>query len=79
MNINEAVKKRIQEICDTQDSTICDISLKGGMLPSCIYDLTHNRTKHPKINTIQKFCDGAGITLGQFFTSALFDNLDIED
>ncbi len=78
MNINQAVIKRIEEICKEKKSTICDICLKAGMSPSNIYDLMHKRTKHSKVNTIANFCEGAGISLGEFFSNILFDNLDEE-
>lgn len=79
MNINEAVVKRILEICKEKQKTICDISLRAGMSPSNIYALRRQRTQNLKINTIQRFCEGAQISLSYFFTSDLFDNLDLED
>jgi len=79
MNINEAVIKRILEICELRKMSLCDISLKGGMSPSNIYDLLHNRVKHPKINTIQRFCEGAGMTLSEFFAGPLFKDLEPYD
>ncbi len=79
MNINEAIIKRINEICEEKKSSVCDLCLKAGMSPSNIYDLLHKRTRHSKINTIAKFCEGAEITLGYFFNVELFNNLDDED
>ena len=79
MNINEAIIKRVLEITELKKMSISDVSLKGGMSPSNIYDLLHNRTKHSKINTIQRFCEGAGITITEFFTSPIFNDLEPED
>lgn len=76
MNMNNAVIKRISEICEEKQKTVCDISLRAGMSPSNIYALKRRRTQNLKINTIQRFCEGAEITLRYFFTSDLFDNLD---
>ena len=39
MNLNDAIVKRINEICKELNSNVCDIALKGGMSPSAIYDL----------------------------------------
>lgn len=78
MNTNQALIQRVDEICKEKDSNVCDISLKGGMSPSALYDLIHGRTKYPKVITIQRFCEGAGITLGEFFTTPYFDNVDAE-
>ena len=73
MNLNEAIIKRIYEICEEQGSNVCDISLKGGMSPSAIYDLIKGRTKCSKVITVKHFCEGAGITLSQFFEKDYFD------
>ncbi len=79
MTIENAVIDRMLKISEEKKMSICDICLKAGMSPSNIYDLLHKRTKHSKINTIQKFCEGAGVTLGYFFSTKEFDNLEQED
>lgn len=73
MNLNDAIVKRIMEICDERNSNICDTSLSGGMSPSAIYDLIKGRTKCSKIITIKRFCEGAGITLSEFFDRSYFN------
>ncbi|MBR3967951.1 MAG: helix-turn-helix transcriptional regulator [Clostridia bacterium] len=73
MNLNDAIIKRIEEICKERNSNICDIALKGGMSPSAIYDLTKGRTKCSKVVTIKRFCEGAGITLSEFFDKEYFN------
>ena len=73
MNLNDAIIKRIGEICEERGSNVCDISLNGGMSPSAIYDLIKGRTKCSKIITIKRFCEGAGITLSEFFDKDYFN------
>ena len=73
MNLNEAIVKRVNEICKEKGSNICDISLKGGMSPSAIYDIVKGRTKCSKIITVKRFCEGAEITLSEFFDRDYFD------
>ena len=67
MKLNDAIVKRIEEICKERSSNVCDIALKGGMSPSAIYDIFKGRTKCSKIITVKRFCEGAGITLSEFF------------
>ena len=74
MNLNDAIIKRIDEICKEQDSNVCDISLRGGMSPSAIYDLIKGRTKCSKVITVTRFCEGAGITLSDFFDRDYFND-----
>ena len=73
MKLNEAILCRIYEICKEQNSNICEICLKGGMSPSSIYDLAKGRTKCSKVITVKCFCEGAGITLSEFFNKDYFN------
>ena len=73
MKLNDAIVKRIEEICEERKSNICDISLSGGMSPSAIYDIIKGRTKCSKIITIKRFCEGAGLSLSEFFDRDYFN------
>ena len=74
MKMNDAIVKRIDEICKERSSNVRDIALSGGMSPSAIYDLLKGRTKCSKVITIKRFCEGAGMTLSQFFDKDYFNN-----
>ena len=74
MKLNEAIVKRIEEICEKRGSNICDIALKGGMSPSAIYDLLKGRTKCSKVITVKRFCEGAEMTLSEFFNRDYFND-----
>ena len=76
MKLNDAIIKRIEEICEERKSNICDIALKGGMSPSAIYDLIKGRTKCSKVVTVKRFCEGAGITLSEFFDKDYFNDIE---
>ena len=76
MQMNEAIIKRINEICEEKSINICDASLKGGMSPSAIYDLIKGRTKCSKVITVKRFCEGAGITLSEFFDRDYFNEIE---
>jgi hypothetical protein len=78
MKLNDAIIKRIEEICTERKSNICDIALKGGMSPSAIYDLVKKRTKCSKVITVKRFSEGAGMTLAEFFDSEYFNDIDDE-
>jgi len=76
MKTYEAVIKRIKEVSKSRDMTICDICLKAGMSPSNIYAIIKGRTILPKIDTIKRFCEGAGLTLREFFEPEYFNYRD---
>ena len=73
MNLNDAIMNRIDEICKERGSNVCDIALRGGMSPSAIYDLFKGRTKCSKVVTVKRFCEGAGMTLSEFFDRDYFN------
>ena len=73
MKLNDAIVMRIEEICRELNSNVCDICLKGGMSPSAIYDIFKGRTKSSKVITIKRFCEGADITLCEFFNRDYFN------
>jgi len=74
MKTFEAIIKRIDEICGEQKKSVCDICLKAGMSPSNIYALMKRRTQVSKVDTIKKFCEGANITLREFFAPTYFND-----
>jgi transcriptional regulator with XRE-family HTH domain len=47
-----------------------------GVPPSTIYSMLNAKSKNPGIVTIQKLCDGLGISLREFFDDPLFEGLD---
>ena len=74
--LNEAIIRRINEVCKEKGINICDACLKGGMSPSAIYDLMKGRTKCSKVITVKRFCEGAGITLSEFFDREYFNEIE---
>lgn len=74
MKLNEAIVKRIEEICREKGISVCGASLGGGKSPSAIYDLIKGRTKCSKVETVKSFCEGAGITLSEFFLPDYFND-----
>jgi len=76
MRLNEAILKRIDEICKEKGINVCSACLGGGKSPSAVYDLMKGRTKCPKVITVKSFCEGAGITLSDFFDRDYFNELE---
>lgn len=79
MKTNEAILKRIDELCKEKRKNVCEACLKGGKSPSSLYDLIKGRTKCPKVTTIKSFCEGMGITLSEFFDRDYFNDFDDEE
>nr|WP_251130529.1 helix-turn-helix transcriptional regulator [Exiguobacterium sp. s16] len=70
--MNEAIIERMKELAAERNMTIHQVIQKGGLNQATISELMSGRTKHPKVSTIQKFCNGVDITLNDFFNSQRF-------
>lgn len=78
MRINEAVKLRILELCRERHITLNKLSTICGITQSTLNNIISGRNATTTVSTIQKICDGLEITIIDFFTSTLFDNLEQE-
>lgn len=78
MDVSEAVKKRILELCQQQNLSINKLSNISGVTQSTVNNIVSGRNRSTTVSTIQKLCDGLGITIEEFFHSELFHNLEQE-
>ena len=73
VELNEAIIERMKELAAERNMTIHQVIKKGGLNQATISELMNGRTKHPKVSTIQKFCNGLNISLSIFFDSNRFE------
>ena len=78
MNIGEAVRERILELCRERDISINRLSSMSGVTQSAVNNIVSGRNRSTTISTIKKLCDGLGITIEEFFHSDLFRELEQE-
>ena len=78
MRVNEAVKMRILELCQQNNITLNKLSTICGITQSTLNNIISRRNATTTVSTIQKICDGLEITIQDFFSSPLFDNLEQE-
>ncbi len=78
MNIGEAVRLRITELCKTKNITINKLATLSGITQSTLNNITSGRNNSATISTIKKLCDGMEISIEEFFCCELFRNLEQE-
>ncbi len=78
MNISEAVRLRILELCRERLITVNKLSIICGITQSTLSNIVNKNIKNPTVSTVKKICDGLEITMQEFFTSAIFDSLEQE-
>lgn len=72
MNLNEAIKKRINELVKDK-SSLTSLCLNSNITPSTIFDFMNGKSKYPNILTLKRLCIGLNITLKEFFDTKYFD------
>ena len=78
MNLQSTVRDRILRLCDEENISINKLATISALPPSSVKNLIYGKSKNPKLLTIKMICDGFGITLGEFFSTPGFDNLEQE-
>ena len=78
MTIGKAVRQRILVLCEERNITINKLSTICGITQSTLNNITSGRNNSATVSTIKKICDGLDISIIDFFSSELFQNLDQE-
>ena len=75
MDVQEAIAARIRELCEERNITPNRISKISGLPQATLKSILGGESKNPGTVAIKKLCDGFGITLGEFFSTPVFDAL----
>ena len=78
MNTQETVSIRIKQLCKQKGFTPNAIAIHSAVPQGTLKSILNGESKNPGITTIKKLCDGFEITLGEFFSTPEFDNLEQE-
>lgn len=76
MNAKDAVARRIQSLCLERDIAVNALANQSGISPSTIYSMLNRKSLNPGVVSIQKICDGLGISVREFFDDPVFENLE---
>lgn len=78
MDTISVVRNRILQLCEERNITINKLANLSAVPPSSVKNILYKKSQNPKILTIKMLCDGFGITLGDFFSTKEFDELEQE-
>jgi len=78
MSVKDEVVKRFEGICKERKIKMNELANLSGVTPSTVYSMLDPKRREISIITIKKLCDGLDITLGEFFSTPEFDNLEQE-
>ena len=78
MSVKDAVAVRFKQLCKERNIRINELATLSGVTPSTVYSLMNPRRREVSVTTIKKLCDGLDISLGEFFSAEVFNQLDQE-
>lgn len=78
ITVKEAVAARFVELMKERGIKTNELANRSGVTPSSVYSMLDPRRKEVSVNLVKKLCDGLDISLGVFFSAAVFDNLEQE-
>ena len=78
MTVKEATVARFHELMKTRNIKTNELANRSGVTPSSVYSMLDPRRKEVSVNLVKKLCDGLDMTLGEFFSAPVFDELEQE-
>ena len=78
LNIGEATRNRILELCTEHNISINKLATISGVTQSTLNNIVSGRNNSATVSTIKKLCDGLNITIVDFFNTEDFLNLEQE-
>ena len=78
MDTREAIANRIRQLCKEHGITPNGLSNMSAVPQATVKSILNGESKNPRAVTIKKLCDGLEITLGDFFSTPEFDELEQE-
>ena len=74
----DAVVYRFSELLKERRMAWYDLAIRAGVTPSSVYSMLDPRRKEVSVNLVKKLCDGLDMTLGEVFSTKMFDELEQE-
>lgn len=78
MHIHDAISARMMQLAEERNKTVAEVAKAGGLRQSTVSEIIQGRSQHPRVNTIQMYCKGAGITMAEFFDNEIFNVDEVE-
>lgn len=76
MELSQAVKERIINLAKIKKITLHRLSLDSGISYSTLNSFMNGKCKSPNLATILHLCEGFEIELNEFFTDAVFKDVE---
>ena len=78
MTLSNAVKQRIINLASQKNITIHKLSTQAGVPYSTLSSFLNGKCSSITLTTLLHICEGAGITIQEFFNDPLFKNVKLD-
>ncbi len=78
MRIKPAIVQRFQQLCEERNIKYNELATMSGVTPSTVYSMMDDTRKDLSVITVKKLCDGLNITITEFFSAPIFEQLEQE-
>ena len=78
MTTRDVIAARIIQLCKERGITPNGLSNLSAVPQATIKSILNGESQNPGTVTIKKLCDGLGISIPEFFTSSIFEELEQE-
>ena len=75
MQLSDATRIRIRQLLKENNMKIWNLANAAGVSLPTISDFMKNDTKHLRMDTMLHICEGVNITLVDFFSDPVFDDV----
>ena len=72
MTVERAIRRRILELCMEKKFSVSKLADVSGINRSTVYEFLAGRTKCPTVTVVKQLCEGAGVSLRDFFDKEYF-------
>lgn len=76
MKLKEAIAQRVQNLLDERNIKQYYLFKNGGLPRSTVSNVINCKKGRVSTDTVYQICSTLGLTLGEFFSDKLFDNID---
>ena len=78
MRMKDAIVHRFQALCRERAIRYNELATLSGVTPSTVYSMMDERRRDVSVVTVKKLCDGLGISVPEFFSDPIFEDLEQE-
>lgn len=78
LTLEQAIRKRILNLANERNITINKVSTLSGLPHTTLLSFMNEETHDPRISTLLHICEAFEISLNDFFSDNLFENVNAE-